>query len=166
MGKFYKILAIIFGVISFSHSNSQIFTESMGNVGGTTTIAAHEAANDFDNDTYTMTGTGDLRNTTPSAGYAGASGGANVFLTTTIGRDFQIADINTIGCTLTSITVGVHKSTTASNGSEIVCEVSSDGSSYTALSTAALPTGSGTAIWHLRTYTGTIPATANLRIRF
>lgn len=166
MGKLYKILALFLGVISITNSYSQIFTESIGNVGGTTTIAAHETANGFDNDSYTMTGTGDIRNTTPSAGYAGASGNANVFITNVVGRDFQIADINTAGCTMVSITHGMHKSTTASDGSELICEVSSDGTTYTPLTASALPTGAGTATWHLRTCTGAIPATANLRIRF
>jgi hypothetical protein len=34
-----------------------MFSENMGNVGGTITIAAHEAANGFQNVAYTMSGT-------------------------------------------------------------------------------------------------------------
>lgn len=169
MGKIIRKFVIFFfiiGILSNVKLHAQIFTESMGTVGGTTTVAAHETANGFDNDSYTMTGTGDVRNTTVSSGYAGASGAANIFITNTVGRDFQIADINTVGCTMVSITHGIFKSTTASNGSELVCEVSSDGTTYTPLTASALPTGAGTATWHLRTCTGAIPATANLRIRF
>jgi len=164
---FLKItLLFLFGILSCNYGNSQIFTESMGNVGATTTVAAHETANGFDNDGFTMTGTGDIRNSTASTGYSGASGNGNVFITNVVGRDFQIADINTTGCTIVSITHGMHKNTNASNGSELICEVSSDGTTYTPLTASALPTGTGTAIWHLRTCTGVIPATANLRIRF
>jgi hypothetical protein len=65
-----------------------VFTESMGTVSGTTTIAVHEANNGFDNDAYTMTqggatNPGDIRATSVSSGYTGASGGANVWLTST-----------------------------------------------------------------------------------
>lgn len=80
-------------LMSFAFTNSlkaqtTIFTESMGTVGGTTTIAAHETANGFDNDAYTMTNgaaivAADLRATSVSSGYTGASGAANVFFTTT-----------------------------------------------------------------------------------
>jgi hypothetical protein len=79
--------------MSFVFANSlkaqtTIFTESIGTVGGTTTIVAHETANGFDNDAYTMTNgaatvAADLRATSVSSGYVGASGAANVFFTTT-----------------------------------------------------------------------------------
>lgn len=107
-----------------------------------------------------------MRTTSASGGYTGASGSYNVFLTNDVDRYFQIADINTIGYTNLTLSFGVFKSTTAENGSSFAVEVSSDGASWTALSMTALPTGTGTAIWHYRTATGTIPATANLRIRF
>jgi len=63
-----------------------IFTESMGIVSSTTTIATHEANNGFDNDSYTMTQGGatnpaDIRATSQSSGYTGASGSANVWFT-------------------------------------------------------------------------------------
>ncbi len=51
-------------------------------------LAVHETANGFDNDAYTMTNggatvSGDIRTSSVSSGYAGVSGGANVFLTAT-----------------------------------------------------------------------------------
>jgi hypothetical protein len=144
-----------------------VFTESIGTVSGTTAISAHEAANGFDNDAFTMSGTGDIRNTSSSTGYTGASGAANVFLTTS-NNNFQIADINTTGSSNLSLSFGVTKSTTPSNGSELVVEVSADGISYSALTISSLPTGSGTAtpLWYYRTATGSIPAVADLRVRF
>ena len=48
-------------------SEYQISSESMGSVPGTTTMTAHESANGFDNDLLTMSGSGDVRNTTPSS---------------------------------------------------------------------------------------------------
>ncbi|MBK7432160.1 MAG: hypothetical protein IPI62_14915 [Bacteroidetes bacterium] len=67
-----------FAISSF---NKILFTEQMGIVAGTTSINAHESANGFDNDGFTMTGTADVRVTVASTGYAQASGNANVFLT-------------------------------------------------------------------------------------
>src|SRR5438552_10589123 len=49
-----------------------VFTESMGTVATTTSIAAHETANGFDNDNYTMSGTGDMRSSSASSEYFGA----------------------------------------------------------------------------------------------
>lgn len=151
---------------TFDYAIPAVFSESMGTVAATTAISAHETASGFDNDAYTMSGTADVRATTPSSGYGGASGGANVFISNTAELSFQIADINTAGLASFQLSFGVYKSTTASSGSELAVEVSSDGTTYTPLSFPALPTGTGTAIWHYRTASGTIPATSNLRIRF
>lgn len=95
-----KTLQVLFSRISIAifllsyfvaWGQTTVFTESMGTVSANTTIAAHEAANGFDNDMYTMTSggaanPGDLRSTNQSSGYSGASGGANVWLTTTDGE--------------------------------------------------------------------------------
>lgn len=146
-------------------SAQSVFIETIGSVPGTTTIAAHETVNGFDNDGYTMTGSADIRNTSPSSGYTAASGLANVFITNTLGTNFQIAGINTSAFTSVQMSFGIMKSTIASTGSDLIIEVSTDGVTYTPLSFPALPTGSGTASWFARTVTG-IPSAANLRIRF
>jgi predicted extracellular nuclease len=153
-------------VINTASTPVLIFTESMGTVTSTTAIAAHEAANGFDNIPYTMSGTGDVRSTTASSGYTGASGAANIFLTNNGTASFQIAGVNTLGHQQLTLGFGIFKSTTASNGSELVVDVSADGVSYTPISFTVLPTGTGTATWHYRTATGSIPAVSNLRIRF
>jgi hypothetical protein len=149
-------------------SGTQVFAETMGTTTASS-IAAYETANSFDNDNLTMSGsTGvDIRTSVSSAGlYTGASGSSNVFITSTSGLNFQIAGINTLGASNLALSFGIYKSTTSSNGSDFVVEVSSDGINYTPLTYAALPTGSGTATWYLRTASGSIPSTANLRIRF
>jgi hypothetical protein len=144
-------------------SAATIFTETVGNPSATTPIGSYSG---WSNPGLTFTGTGDVRNTSPSTGYAGASGQGNVFLTNVAGINFQIAGIDTTVYTSLALSFGVFKSSTASTGSDLIVEVSSDGTNYTALSFAALPTGTGTATWFQRTATGTIPAAANLRIRF
>lgn len=137
-----------------------IFSENMGTPTSTVTIASHT----FQNTGYTFTGTGDVRNTLPSSGYAGASGSGNVFLTTGTTIFYQISGINTSAHTGLSLSLGHYKSSTASSN-ELVIETSTDGVSYTPL-TYTRPTGSGTVSWLRITPTGTIPSTPNLRIRF
>lgn len=147
-------------------ATATVFGETMGTVGGTTTIAAHESANGFDNDSYTMTGSSDLRTTTVSSGYPSASGGANVFITSTVARNFIISGINTVGLTGLQLSFGLFKSTTSSNGSDFQVSYSTDGTNYTPLSFPALPTGAGTATWQYCTATGTIPSSSSLSIQF
>jgi len=143
-----------------------VFAESMDTVFvSPTSIAAHESANGFDNDALTMSGTGDVRTSTPSSGYSGASARANIFITNTVGRNFIISGINTTGLTGLELSFGIFKSTIASNGSELLVQYSTDGISYTTLPFTPLPTGSGTAVWTSRTVTG-IPSSPTLSIQF
>lgn len=154
-------LLIFYSLVTFSQTS--IFTENCGIPATTTLITAYTGWQN--NNTLIFSGNGDVRTTTASTGYTGASGNGNVFITNTVGQNFVISNINTINYINLTLSVGVFKSTTASNGSELKIEVSTDGTTYTAL-TYTLPTGTGTAIWRLVTPTGTIPATTNLRIRF
>ena len=142
-----------------------IFTEQMGIVGATTPVSTHESTNGFDNDSYTMTGTADVRVTVPSSGYLGASGDANIFFNSISGRFFQIEGINTIGLSGFELRFGIYKNTILSVADQLILEISSDGVNYSPLS-YTLPTGTGTAAWFLRTASGTIPSVSNLRIRF
>jgi Bacterial Ig domain len=140
-------------------------SENIGTPAGTTPIASYTGWQN--NGVLTFTGTAEVRITSASSGYAGASGGGNVFISNVAGTEyFQIAGINSVGQANLQLSFGIFKSTTASSASDFVVEVSSDGTTYTPLSFTALPTGAGTAIWYLRTASGTIPATPNLRIRF
>lgn len=137
-----------------------LFSENMGTPSGTTAIAA----NTFQNSGLTFSGTGDVRSTSPSSGYTGASGNGNIFITNSSGTNFVISGINTTGYSGLSLTFGQLK-TTSTSSNELVVEVSPDGTIYTPLSYSR-PTGSGTAVWLKISPTGTIPATENLRIRF
>ena len=142
-------------------TTSTIFSENMGAPTANTSIAA----NTFQNSgTLSFAGTGDVRITTPSSGYTGASGDGSVFITQTANLFFEISGINTTGYSNLALSFGHHKNTSAGSN-ELAVEVSADGTTYSPLSYSR-PTGSGTATWLLVTPTGTIPATANLRIRF
>lgn len=95
-------------------AQTTIFTESMGSVTGTTTIATHEANNGFDNDDFTMTNGGatkdaDIRNTDPSTGYSGASGLANVYFSSGGEPGFAIEGINAFGYTNLKVQFGYRK---------------------------------------------------------
>lgn len=155
-----KIKLIIILSFSYLYSLGQAFTENIGTANGTTTVAA----NTFQNTSFSFTGTSDTRSTGASSGYVGASGGRNIFFTTTVGTSFQIAGINTSSLSNLALKLGHYKSTLTSSN-ELSIEVSSDGITYTPLNYTR-PTGSGTAIWVLISPTGTIPSTPNLRIRF
>lgn len=145
------------------------FLETMGTVGtGTQTIAAREAAGNFDLVSLTYTGSADMRITTPSTGYAGASGSYNTLIQAQ--ETFEIQGINAGSCSVTdSIRFGVFKTTNASNGIDfLVLEYSNDnGASWNSISFPALPTGTGTAKWYK--VAAALPAGAlvpNLRVRF
>ena len=138
-----------------------VFTENMGTPGGTVAIASHTFQN---SPGFTFTGTADVRNTTTSTGYVGASAGGNVFFTNTVGRDFIISGVNTTAYSSLVLSFGHFKSTTTGNN-ELVVETSTDGVTYSPL-TYSRATGAGTASWILISASGTIPSTANLRIRF
>ena len=146
-----------------------IFSESLGTVSGTTTIASHEVADGFDNDAFTFSGTADLRATTASTGYAGASGSANVYLTTSGSPRFTIAGVSTLGFTVGSVDVsfGAYKNSVASDMTTLVLEYGTDGSGWTALGVPAQPTGTGTTGWRLISLSDTsIPITSTLFLRW
>ncbi|HOS48099.1 MAG TPA: hypothetical protein PLG57_05655 [Bacteroidia bacterium] len=148
--------------------STTVFTETIGTPGATTLIPAYETANGFDNDGYTMSGSADVRATTPSTGYAGASGSGNVFITNTVGKNFIISGINTSGLTNLQLSFGINKSSLTGDGSDLLVQVSTNGTAYTNLTFPALPTGNGTAgsTWNYRTITTGIPASATLSIQF
>jgi hypothetical protein len=160
MKKLYWLLLFVGYVI---YGQTTIFSE---NTGGTTVLVTTPiASNTFQNlGILNYVGTADVRATTVSNN-VGASGGNNVFVTNSVGRFFEISNIDTSNFDNITLSTGFYKSTTTSNGSELVIEVSSDGITYTPLS-FTIPTGTGTAIWRTITPTGSIPTCFNLRIRF
>ena len=143
-----------------------LYTESMYNGAGGASgdaISTHETNNRFNEDGLTYSGTGDMRTTSASTGYTGATGTWNVLLNAS-GETFVMSGVNLSSCSSSIIVYfGLRKATTAGDGSTVVLEYSENGTAgpWTATTRAALPTGSGTAIWYLTSTTSVIPSTAN-----
>ena len=145
-----------------------VFIESIGTIppGPPVSIASHESANGFDNDNFTMSGSGEIRGAPVSTGYPGASDGAHVFLSNVAGRNFRIDGIDASAYATLQLSFGLFKTTAASDGSDLLVEVSSDGINFTPLGFTPLPTGANSTGWHYRIATGTIPSSSTLSIRF
>jgi hypothetical protein len=166
--KTLKLLFLTFLLPLVVSAQTTIFSENCGNPAITTTCTTYTGWQNNGTLTFTASATGpDVRTTLPSSGYAGASGNGNIFFINAVTNRFvQISSINTSNYTNISLTFAILKTTNTSTGSELVVEVSTNGSTYTALS-YSLATGSGTSnVYTLKTPTGTIPSTGNLRIRF
>lgn len=142
-------------------ANAQ-FIETMGTAGSSPeTISVHESNNRFDQLAHTYSGTADMRITTPSTGYAGASGSFNALIQAQ--ETFVAQDINASMCGVSdSISFGVFKSTNASTGVDfLVLEYSiNSGSTWVNIPFTALPTGSGTSRWYQRKVL--LPAAAHI----
>lgn len=161
MKKIYSLFAAVLFTITAS-AQTTIYTENMGTPTTTTAISA----NTFQNGSpISYSGTADVRVSSASSGYTGASGGGNIFFTGTAGTNFIISGINTSSYSNIQLSFGQLKTTNASSN-ELTVEVSSDGSTWTPL-TYTRATGSGTAnTYIIITPTGTIPSTSTLSIKF
>ncbi len=140
-----------------------LFQENIGSVLATTAISTHETNNGFQNTSFTMSGTGDIRVTSASSGYTGASGGANVFLTSTVGKNFIISGINTIGRSNLQLSFGLFRSPASHDGSTLLVQYSTDGITYTNL---IVPVISNSSTWTYITVIGNIPSANNLRLQW
>jgi len=160
MKKIYIFL--LASVFNFGYAQTTIFSENIGTPTGTTAIAD----NVFQNSSpIVFSGTADIRISTPSENYTGASGSGCVFLGgTTPAKTFIIEGVDTSNYSDIVLSFGHQKGTNAGSN-ELIISVSEDGTNWTQLSYTR-PTGAGTSNWILITPTGIIPATANLRIKF
>ncbi|MFM9055829.1 MAG: endonuclease/exonuclease/phosphatase family protein [Bacteroidota bacterium] len=140
-----------------------LYFENMGLVGSTTSISTHQNGDGFSNDQLFFSGTGDVRSTSASAGYVGASAGANIFLTNIAGRQFQIDSIDTYHYTRLELTFSAFKNTTGTTGSDLSVQYSTDGVTWVSMSFPALGTG---ATWYQRTSPTELPAASRLLLRF
>ena len=158
MKKFYSLLAV---VAMTAAVNAQVFSENMG-TGASGNPVVNVYTGFQGNGTYTYGGTADVRTTTPSSTYAGASGGNNVFFAAAGGRTFSISGINTSGISNTSdirLTFG-WLTTTAS--ALITLEYSTDGTNFTPITVAA----NSNTNWTLKTLDGVLPKSSSLTLRF
>jgi hypothetical protein len=136
------------------HCQSIIFQESMGSVGSTTTLQNHILANGFDNNHYAFSKGGlenvvDIRATSASTGYTGASGNANCWFTESAGDyGFEIAGINASGYTSLSLSFAVRKQGATGNAFADFSIDYWNGSSYKTLSITGWPSISDGAGWY------------------
>ena len=137
-----------------------IFRETMGNPGGTVTIAAHETANGFDNVAYTMSGggaanPGDVRITLQSNSYidpAGntPSGGGNVYFTSSAGDyGFGISGIDASGYAALQLSFGYHKETAPSNAVFHLDWSTNNGAEWNSITVSNLPAEAAATGWYM-----------------
>lgn len=163
MKKIISMMSLMVSSIIFAQTT--IYSENFGNATGNTALSAHTGYQATSPISYT--GNADVRITTPSSGYANASGQACVFVagsTADPARELIVSGINTLDFENLVFSFG-HQKGTSSSSNELLVTVSADGSTWTPLNYTR-PTGSGTSIWMLITPTGTIPSTATLSIKF
>jgi hypothetical protein len=137
---------ILLFLIVFTLNNYVAFSqaETFGTPTGTTSFASASMNNLFSNSMVTYSGTGDIRPTTPSMGYPGATGGGNVFLTNNGSASLTVSNIGILNSAVSgNLCFGIYKSTIASDGSQLSIIYTN----ATGPSTISLPTGTGTAVW-------------------
>lgn len=160
MKKIYSLLLLVITSVSFGQT---FYTENMGTTAsGNPLITAYTG---FQNSSpIVYTGTGDMRTTTASTGYVGASGSVNVFLSNTSTAEFfQIDGINSSAFTSANLQLkfGYLANSVANAG--LIVEVSTDATNWTPLT---YTTNTNTS-WNLVTIGGgVIPSSTSLSIRF
>ncbi|MCH8494092.1 MAG: hypothetical protein LAT57_00485, partial [Balneolales bacterium] len=87
----FAVVFVLGAGVQASNAQTVFFSENIGSGSGTQSIAATTFQNGAP---VTFSGTADTRSTGVSSGYAGASGGKNVFFTGTAGTNFVISGIN------------------------------------------------------------------------
>lgn len=163
--KFKIVVTSLFVVLAVRQGWSQtvLYQENMG-VPTANTLVQNYTGWENSSVLYSGDGTSDVRTSSASNGYGGASGGGNVMLNDTV-KWFQISGLNTSADTNLSLYCGIRK-TNAENGSNFVVEVSPDSVVWTRLFMEdTLPTGTGTSGWHRVRYRN-VPSCANLHVRF
>ena len=160
MKKLYSLLAATTLTVS-AFAQTTIYSENLGAGGNGVAISAYNGWQNAAPIVYS--GTSDVRNTTTSSGYAGASGTGNI-LFNAASDTFIISGIDTSGYTDIQLSLGHFKASSALSN-EVAISVSTDGTNWTPL-TYTRPTGSNTSNWILVTPTGNIPSTSNLSIKF
>ena len=154
MKKFYSLLAVVALTATVSAQSENIGTGATGNP----SVATYTGYQN--NGTWTFAGTADIRTTTPSATYSGASGGNNVFLAAAGGRTFIISGINTSALNTVGFSFG-WLTTTAT--AAITVEYSTDGTNFTAIT---VPVNATANSWNLKTFDGVLPKSSSLVLRF
>lgn len=155
MKKLYLLLFSVASTLSFGQT---FYSENMGTPAGTTPIASNVFQNSAP---IVYSGTGDVRATSVSSGYNGASGGGNVFLNA-ISEFFQIDGLNTSPYNVADIQLSFGYNAGGNIANLLTIETSTDGTNWSPITYT--PGGTG---WSLVTVTGgQIPSSATLSLRF
>lgn len=162
MKKIYSLLFLL--VVSYSSIGQTIYSENMGTPTGTTLIPAYAtgtAPATFQNSApIVYSGSADVRITSVSSGYSGASGGGNVLINA-IAENFQIDGINSSAFNTSGLQLSFGINTPTAITNLLTVEVSTNGSTWTPLTYTPSAIG-----WTLATITSGIPSSTTLSIRF
>jgi hypothetical protein len=159
MKKLYFLLFTLMGILTAQ--SQTIYSENMGTPASTTLITAYSGWQNSSPITYT--GDGDVRTSSASTGYVGASGSGNVFLTSTGVKYFQIDGINTSAYSAANIQLSFGYLTN-NIGTQLVLEKSINGGATWASVTF---TQNANTSWNLVSITdGQIPSSTTLSLRF
>ena len=156
-------LALI-GCAAITRGQAVLYEEDFGTPTANTLIQYYTGWQDS-TVTYVGNGTCDVRSSSASSGYGGASGGGNVMLNDTV-KWFQISGLNTSSAQTTAkLYCGLRK-TTSENGNNFAVEFSTDSIVWVRVPMSdTLPTGTGTSGWY-RVCFPNLPAHLHLHIRF
>lgn len=167
------LAAGLLGLSTHLSAQTTIFSENMGTPTGNTSITNYllgSAPATFQNKaTLTYAATGDVRISTPSTttGYASASGGGNIFLTSAspaVNRNFEIGGINTTGFATFELSFGINRNSATQTLSELSLQYSIDGTNYV---TITVPTVTGATGWSKVTLPNiALPSSTSLRLRW
>lgn len=163
MKKFFTLLLLLAAYTGFAQVT--IYSENVGTPASTTLVNAYAGWQVSSPVTYSSSTTpaqSDVRTSSASTGYTGASGGGNVFLGTSTGnaRDFIISGINTSGYTGIQLSFGINTNNT---GLFLTVEYSTDGGTTYSPVSFTNPNALG---WSLASASTTLPAATNLTLRF
>lgn len=145
------------GTLSFSQT---FYSENFGTPAATTLITAYTGWQVGSPVAYS--GSGDVRTSSASSGYSGASGSGNVFLTSTAGRNLIISGLNSSAYVQADIQLSFGYLTN-STATQLTVETSTDGSTWSPVTF----TQNGNTSWNSVTVTGgQIPSSTTLSLRF
>lgn len=161
MKKIYSLLLLVISCTSFGQT---IYLENFGTPTGNTPIATYAtgtAPATFQNTTpIAYSGTADVRVTSASSGYSGASANGNVLINA-VDEFFQIDGINTSAFSPSGLQLSFGVNTPTAVTNVLTVEVSTNATNWTPLSYTPTATG-----WTLATITSGIPSSTTLSIRF
>jgi type IX secretion system substrate protein len=169
MKKLYTLTLVLFGSVAMFAQT--FYSESFGTPpAGNPTFTVYATGTPpatFDNAAPIIySGTGDVRTTSASSGYTGATGSGNAFMGTTagVGKFMQIDGLDTSAYDTADIVLSFGYLTAGTNGiptGQLILEQSTDGANWTPIVYTPNPTTS----WTLVT-TGGIASSSTLSLRF